>query len=237
MEIINVKNESFHVLKLILFKSFVMFCCSILCGWIIYNFFPNWIEADFLLTIKTSVIGTLLLGWIITYPKRICSKIWGLCLISLLGGIFFSLLFIFYGVKYCLLGCGGIFIEFIFAILLGKLFQDKISETFLLRVVFVIFAFSFIHYIYIVIKYNVFNNCLSFYTAFILLAFAQLTFACSNATKTMNCIVNSKEKHPQNRYAILFYLNLMGLGFFMDVSRIIVLTYYHVIQILCFQKK
>lgn len=237
MEIINVKNESFQILKLILFKSFVMFCCSVLCGWIIYNLFPNWVEADFLLTVKTSVIGTLLLGWIISYPKCICSKIWGLSLISLLGGIFFSLLFIFYGIKYCLLGCGGILIEFIFAIILGKWFQDKITETFFFRVVFVIFVFSLIHYIYIIIKYNIFNSCLSFYTAFILLAFAQLTFACSNATKIMQTLVNSTEKRPQNRYTILFYLNLLGLGFFMDVSRIIVLTYYHLIQILWFQKK
>lgn len=39
MEIIYEQKEAFHFLKLILLKSFLMFVASVLCGWIIYNFF------------------------------------------------------------------------------------------------------------------------------------------------------------------------------------------------------
>lgn len=237
MEIINEKNEAFHILKLVLFKSFVMFCSSVLCGWIIYNFFPNWIEDDFLLIIKTSVLGTILLGWLIFYPKFICSKIWGLSFISFLGGIFFSLFFIFYGVKYCLLGCCFILAEFIIGIFLGKIFQEKISAVCFFKSIVTIFICAFLYFIYLGLKYGTFVISQPFYYAFVLLAFAQLIFACSHAQEIAWNIINSSQKHPQNRYVILFYLNLLSLGFFIDVSRIIVLAYYYFIQILCFQKK
>ncbi len=236
MEIIYEQKEAFHVLKLILLKSFMMFACSVLCGWIIYNFFPHWIDIDCFISIKTSIIGMILLFWLVAYPKLICSKIWGLCFISLLGGILFSFFFSLYGAKLCLVGCAIIFMELIGGVLLGKIFQDKINRSLFLKIVLAVFIGAFIWYLFLALKRETYIVIEPLYSTFAILAFAHLVFACANAKEMLNRIVYSKEKHPQNRYVILFYLNLMALGNFIESSRIIVLVYYHIIQILSFQK-
>ena len=237
MEIITQEKESFHLLKLILLKSFIMFGCSVLCGWIIYNFFPNWIEVDFLIPLKTSVLGMLLLGWIIFYPKFICSKIWGLVFISFLGGIFFSLFFATWGSKFCIIGCTIICAEFICGIILGKIFQNKINRYVFLIIASIIVLGSFLMYAFWVFKYRTYIIFQPLYWALALLVFVHLVYVCSKAQDIMDSIINSTEKHPQNKFAILFYLNLLALGNFVETSRIIVLLYYQIIQVFSFQKK
>lgn len=178
----------------------------------------------------------ILFFWLVAYPKFICSKISGLCFISLLGGILFSLFFITYGERCCCFGCATIFIGLIGGVLLGKIFQDKINKSIFLKIVLAIFIVTFICYLFLVLKRGTYIVIEPLYLAFAILAFAHLVFACANAKEMLNRIVYSKEKHLQNKYVILFYLNLMALGNFVESSRIIVLTYYHIIQILSLKK-
>lgn len=236
MEIINKKDGTFQILKLLLLESFVMFTASTLCGWMISSLFPDWLVEDVFFYAKASIIGLITLGWLMFYPKCICSHNWGLVLIAFLGGIVSSLFFNFYGTKFCFIGyivtCGF----FGLGVWLGKIFRGKISYSCFLYIVAGILSAMVLYYFYMVYRCGTFYVYQPLYMAFVLLALAHLVLACSNIEKMADAMAEAQEKKPQNRYVILFYLDFLALGTFIEASRIVILVYYHLVQVLHFQK-
>ena len=206
MEIIS-KKSSFPILGLIILESFVMFLSSVGCGWIIYHFLPNLFEVDFLFSIKASVLGMLFLGWILFCPKCISQKIWGLMLISLSGGIFFSIFFYIYGIKCCLWACALIVSEFVIGLLLGSMFKNKISASLFLKIVAFIFIPTFLIYAIMVFCSGTFFCYEPIYVMFMLLGLLHLTFIYSKKeeypklerkVKVENCKLKSEEDNINN---------------------------------------
>lgn len=235
MEIIS-KKSSFPILGLIILESFVMFLSSVGCGWIIYHFLPNLFEVDFLFSIKASVLGMLFLGWILFCPKCISQKIWGLMLISLSGGIFFSIFFYIYGIKCCLWACALIVSEFVIGLLLGSMFKNKISASLFLKIVAFIFIPTFLIYAIMVFCSGTFFCYEPIYVMFMLLGLLHLTFIYSKKEQIIAEVVNSSEKRYQNKFVIFFYLSLFALAPFIECSRIILLIYYQILHLRSFNK-
>lgn len=236
MEIIN-ENKYLPIFWLMLFMSFCMFSASLVCGWIIYHFFPDWIELDFLFSAKISVAGILLFGWILVYPKFICQKNWGLVFISFLGGIFCSILFSFFGIAYCLFAFTITLFSWLGGILIGNYCQNKISASLFIKIVAAIFILMFLLYIFSVYKFGTFLIYQPAYLAFSLLAWLHLIFICSKKERIISELQSSQEKRAHHKFVIFFFLNFMALAPFIDCSRIVVLIYFQLLHLFNINQK
>lgn len=230
MEIIN-QNKSLPIFWLMLFKSFCMFCTSFVCGWIILNLFPDWIELDFLFSAKISVAGILLFGWLLAYPKFICQKNWGLVFISFLGGIFCSILLMFFGFANCLFAFAITNLGLFGGILIGNYCQNKISASLFIKIVAAIFILMFLLYIFSVYKSGTFLIYQPAYLAFSLLAWLHLIYVCSKKEQIISELLSSQEKRAYHKFVIFFFLNFMALAPFIDCSRIVVLIYFQFLHL------
>ena len=236
MEIIEKKNKSFPFMGLIVFESLIMFLCSILCGGVIYTYFPHWVDTQFLFCTKASIITICLFIWLLLYPKFICSKVWGLILITFLGGILFSVFFSYYGTKFCLIGSLISCLIFFAGLGICKCWAKKMSLSLFLNFFVGILILTFLHYIYTAYRTQNIIVCGPLYTAFVMTALLHLVFVFSHKNEIIHKITSSNEKMMQNRYVIFFYLNLLALAPFEEASRTVLLAFFAFIQLFLTQK-
>lgn len=211
-------------------KSLVMFGLSLFIGWLIYFNFPDWIEVDPFISIKTTCLSLFCFSFL-WFPKifSYINRWWMLFLTSCLGGIVISAMLITMGCAFYFFAFFSV-MAFLITAFLGTIFKKRLQKfsfpKFIQMIVWVVIVGSlFAITLFWTEYFRLANLLLYVFFSISVILFNVICFAVFD-TFWLDTKKSPSEKHSEFKYVIMLYLILMASIFGVDSGRYISIAFY-----------